>query len=299
MTAYESALDRFLLHLAAQRGRAEATVSAYEVDLLQLSGWLETRNKNLDDLAAITSRDIDAYVSEMSRQGIARSSIARKLAAIRSFFHFLLRRGVIKEDPAMSVRNPRQQRKQPHVLNVDETFALLDQAAAHDNHYIRDMALAELLYGSGLRISEAINLDVEHVDLDSRQARVWGKGSRERICFLSDSCVDAMRLWLSERDDMAVPGEKALFVGARGRRLNRREGARIIKRLCAQAGLKTQVSPHGLRHSFATHLLMAGADLRAVQDLLGHARLATTERYTHLSMEKIINIYDSSHPRSG
>lgn len=309
------AIEKFLLYLAAQRSRSEATLSAYEHDLSQLASWLAAQGKTLDAPAAITAMDLDAYTAALSRLHLAKSSIARKLAAVRTYFRFLLKKGQINEDPAADLRNPKQERRQPRVLNTDETFALLDQpgqmnrpaqtghTASHrdgkEKHFIRDIALAELLYGSGLRISEAVGLNAEQLDLPGHQVRVTGKGNRERVCFLSDASIDALRLWLDERQGMAAPGETALFVGARGRRLNRREGVRIISRLCARAGLKTPVSPHGLRHSFATHLLIAGADLRAVQELLGHARLATTERYTHLSLEKIIGIYDAAHPRSG
>ena len=162
----------------------------------------------------------------------------------------------------------------------------------------RDLALAELLYGSGLRISEALGLDIDDVQLSSRVLRVMGKGSRQRLAPLSDTSCDSLKSWLDERPLMAQPDEPALFVGARGSRLNRREAARIVERLCRRAGLDFTVSPHSLRHSFATHLLTAGADLRSVQELLGHSRLTTTQRYTQVSLEHLMEAYDKAHPKA-
>lgn len=295
-------LGAFLGYIDTQKGFSSATADAYNVDLAQFGQWLEDNGINLDDPAAIRACDIDAYSAAMFRMGFDKSSIARKLAAIRSFFRFLHRQGKIQVNPAIDVHNPKQPRRQPKALNVDEAFAMLDQAPAANCSgpiYRRDIALAELLYGSGLRISEAVGLDVSDMEPSSGMVRVFGKGSRERVCPLSDACMEVMPLWLDCRQELAEPGEKALFVGSRGKRLDRREGQRIIQKLCINAGLKTAISPHGLRHSFATHLLSAGADLRSVQELLGHKRLATTQRYTHLSLEKIISVYDAAHPRSG
>lgn len=294
-------IGAFLGYLATQKGYSEATSDSYGRDLSQFGHWLAGQNINLNDLSKIQESHIAAYTGEMFRQGLAKSSIARKLAAIRSFFRFLHRQGKIEANPASDVHNPRQDIRQPRSLNVDEAFAMLDQpcqASMPAPIYRRNIALAELLYGSGLRISEAIGLDVADMAPETGQVRVFGKGGRERICPLSDASIDSMRLWLDCRNKLAANGEQALFVGSRGARLNRREGVRIIRNLCIAAGLKAPIPPHGLRHSFATHLLAAGADLRSVQELLGHKRLATTQRYTHLSLEKIISIYDAAHPRS-
>lgn len=298
-------IDGFLSWLAVQKGAAEATRKAYGTDLAQLAFFLHEQGVNLARPREVSRRHIQAFLAWLFRQGEAKSSMARKLAAVRSFFRFLLRSGKVSENVAAQVRNPRQEKHHPRALNVDETFALLDApkaappSEAHAARLLcRDMALAELLYGSGLRISEALGLNLDDVQAHSRVLRVMGKGSRERLAPLSDTACAALSAWLGERPYLALPGENAFFVGARGARLNRREAARSIAGLCRRAGLDFTVSPHSLRHSFATHLLAAGADLRSVQELLGHQRLTTTQRYTQVSLEHLISVYDQAHPRS-
>ncbi|MDR2056031.1 MAG: tyrosine recombinase XerC [Desulfovibrio sp.] len=298
--------DNYLEWLALQKGCSEATCRAYRADLAQFAAFLEERRLSVACPQDIGRKDIQAFLAALFRRNEARSSMARKLATLRSFFQFLLRRGLVKENAARQVRSPRQEKRHPRVLNVDETFAVLDArspAAENDSAvrrlHLRNLALAELLYGSGLRISEALGLDAEDYRPKTNVLRVMGKGSRERLTPLSDTSVDALSAWLKARQHFAAPGERALFVGARGGRLQRREAARIIAALCRQAGLTFTVSPHSLRHSFATHLLIAGADLRSVQELLGHKRLTTTQRYTQVSLEHLVNAYDKAHPRSG
>lgn len=300
-------VEAFLVWMSVQKGASEATQKAYAGDLLQLAGFLEEQGVALGCPETVTRRHIQAYLAWRFRIGDAKSSMARKLAAARSFFRFQQRAGKVEENVAAQVPNPRQEKRQPRVLNVDETFALLDTAPAGDKEIAgaeesrllcRDLALAELLYGSGLRISEALGVNLDDVQLSSRVLRVMGKGSRERLAPLSDTSCDSLKSWLAERPFLALPEEPALFVGARGARLHRREAARIIERLCRRAGLDIVVSPHSLRHSFATHLLAAGADLRSVQELLGHRRLTTTQRYTQVSLEHLMEAYDHAHPRS-
>ncbi len=299
-------IDAFLAWQAVQKGASEATQKAYGTDLAQLAAFLRGQGVDLARPREVSRRHIQAFLAWLFRQGEAKSSMARKLAAVRSFFRFLLRSGRVSENVAAQVRNPRQEKRHPRALNVDEAFALLDApkaappSEAHAARLLcRDLALAELLYGSGLRISEALGLNLDDVQAHSRVLRVMGKGSRERLAPLSDTSCAALSAWLGERPYMALPGEEAIFVGARGARLNRREAARIIAGLCRRAGLNVTVSPHSLRHSFATHLLAAGADLRSVQELLGHQRLTTTQRYTQVSLEHLISGYDQAHPRSG
>lgn len=301
----QTLIEAFLAWLAVQKGASEATQKAYAADLTQLAFFLHEQGADLARPGEISRKHIQAFLAWLFRKGTAKSSMARKLAAARSFFRFLQRSGQVGENVVAAVRNPRQERHHPRALNVDETFALLDAPRADappDAHkarlLCRDLALAELLYGSGLRISEALGLDVDDVLLTSRVLRVMGKGSRERLAPLSDTSCSSLAAWLDERPLLALPEESALFVGARGARLNRREAARIIARLCRRAGLDVTVSPHSLRHSFATHLLTAGADLRSVQELLGHRRLTTTQRYTQVSLEHLVQAYDQAHPRS-
>lgn len=301
-------VDAFLVWMEVQKGASPATLKAYGSDLAQLAEFLRGQDADLGRPETVTKRHIQAYLAWLFRLGDAKSSMARKLAAARSYFRFQQRSNAVTENVAAQVRNPRQEKRHPRALNVDETFALLDteQKSGHpgadsaeaERLLCRDLALAELLYGSGLRISEALGLDIDDVQLSSRVLRVMGKGSRERLAPLSDTSCDSLKSWLDERPLMAQPDEPALFVGSRGSRLNRREAARIVERLCRRAGLDFTVSPHSLRHSFATHLLTAGADLRSVQELLGHSRLTTTQRYTQVSLEHLMEAYDKAHPKA-
>jgi len=291
--------------LAAQKGCSKATQSAYGTDLRQFAAFLEERRKPVTSPQDIGRKDIQAFLAALFHRNEAKSSMARKLAAVRSFFRFLLRDGFVQENVALQVRNPRQEKHHPRVLNVDETFALLgahppaaEKGIIAELLHLRNLALAELLYGSGLRISEALAMNLEDYQNRSKILRVMGKGGRERLAPLSDTSVEALTTWLGTRRNFAAPAERAIFVGARGGRLNRREAVRIMAGLCRQAGLTFTVSPHSLRHSFATHLLIAGANLRSVQELLGHKRLTTTQRYTQVSLEHLISAYDKAHPRS-
>ena len=300
-------VEDFLSWLAVERGSPATTRNAYAADLHQLASALAARGVDLGDPATVSARHIQAWVGQLYREGVAKSSMARKLAAARSLFRYLRRQGRVEANVAALVHNPRQERRQPRILNREEAQALLDAgpgrarpAASPEAARLasRDLALAELLYGSGLRISEALGLNVDDIALATGMARVMGKGGRERMAPLSDASVAALAAWLEDRPYLAAANSPALFVGARGARLNRREAARRIALLCREAGLAVTVSPHTLRHSFATHLLDAGADLRSVQELLGHRRLATTQRYTQVSLERLMRVYDRAHPRA-
>ena len=300
-------VEDFVSWLTVERGAPATTRNAYAADLDQLVRALAGRGVDVGEPASVTTRHIQAWVGQLYREGLAKSSMARKLAAARSFFRYLQRQGRVETNVAALVHNPRQERRQPRILNREETRALLDateqpRAASASPEAARlrsrDLALAELLYGSGLRISEALSLNVDDIGLAGGMARVMGKGGRERMAPLSDASVAALAAWLEDRPYLAAVDSQALFVGARGARLNRREAARRIALLCREAGLAVTVSPHTLRHSFATHLLDAGADLRSVQELLGHKRLATTQRYTQVSLERLMRVYDQAHPRA-
>lgn len=297
-------LAEFIQWLNVQKGAAVASQCAYESDLRQFLSFLADHKGEKISPSVFSDRNIQAYLAWLHKTGTAKSSMARKLAAIRSCFRYLRGKGIIEPEAKLKIRNPKQERRQPTVLNVDEVFALLDtpklSASATPQEralHARDMALAELLYGSGLRISEALALNMADLRSGAKVIRVMGKGARERLAPLTDAARDALFQWREERDLVADDDETALFVGARGKRLNRREAARIIQGLCDRGGLQNCISPHGLRHSFATHLLGSGADLRSVQELLGHKRVSTTQRYTALGMEKLIKIYDAAHPR--
>lgn len=302
----KAAVAEFLAQRAAGRKRQTAGCAAYAVDLAQFLEHLRVMDPAPAEPKEITRRHIQRFSAFLFKKGLAKSSIARKLAAVRAFFAYLLRLRRIADNPCLGIRNPRQEQRHPVMLNVDQTFALLDAAPGSartqsdrgEAESARDLALAELLYGSGLRISEALSLNLKDVTLRTDIVRVMGKGAKERLVPLSDSSLRTLRAWVLLRPRLAAADETALFVGSRGARLNRRQAARLIANLCKKAGLPVAVSPHSLRHGFATHLLEAGADLRTVQELLGHARLTTTQRYTRLTVEGLMRVYDKAHPKA-
>jgi integrase/recombinase XerC len=289
----------FLAYLDIEKGYSEATVAAYGTDLLQFEEFLQAGNKSCGRPRDIARPDIHSLLVHLHRQGLSKSSLSRKLSSLRSFFRFLLRNRSIDQNPCLGVRNPRQDRPHPDYLNVDQARVLLESGNEPSPRFLRDMALAELLYGSGLRISEALELDLDDVDLGQMMVRVMGKGQKERMAPLTRPGSTRIRQYIDQRQAFNPdPGDNALFLGMRGKRLNRREAGRIIHGLARGAALPGKVSPHGLRHSFATHLLQGGADLRSVQELLGHSRVSTTQRYTHLNLDEVTRIYDKAHPRA-
>ncbi|MDL2272134.1 tyrosine recombinase XerC [Desulfovibrio sp. OttesenSCG-928-I05] len=301
----------FLAHLEMEKGYSSATLAAYGEDMADFTRFLRDEGISPDDPAVVERRHIQRFMADMHRRNLAKSSMGRRLSALRSFFRFCARLRLITTLPTEGIANPKQDKRHPSVLNVDQAYRLLDahpageaEAALSDGEFrriehVRDLALAELLYGSGLRISEALSLRADAVDPASGHIRVLGKGGKERMAPLSDTSMDVLAQWLALRSLWALPGEKALFVGRRGKALDRRVASRRIAELCRMAGLPEVVSPHALRHSFATHLLESGADLRSVQELLGHARLSTTQRYTHLNLAHLTKVYDAAHPKSG
>lgn len=313
----------FLGWIQMQKGLADATFVAYEQDMVQFEAFLREQGCSLAQPEHIEKSHVQGFAAALYRQGMAKSSVARKLSALRSLFRYLQRHHHVAASPTQGVRNPKQETHHPGILNVDQMFALLDvymdslhteagatqdaltpDEPASENRALsdalqqRDTALVELLYGSGLRISEALGLNMVDVQSQSGVVRVLGKGSKERLAPLSDASQNALSAWLRVRALYAAPSERAVFVGTRGKRLNRRQAARVIEVMRQQADIGQHVAPHSLRHSFATHLLEGGADLRAVQELLGHARLSTTQRYTHVTLDALTRVYDKAHPRA-
>ena len=290
----------FLAYLAVEKGYSQATVRSYGTDLEQFQDFLKGRKQTLERPERINRDHVRAFLAELHRLQLTKTSMGRKLSSLRAYFKFLLKHKQIAKDPMAGIRNPKQEKRHPQVLNVDQAVSMMEAAIEPDPEGLRDIALAEVLYGSGLRISEAIGLDMN--DVDSDVIRVVGKGSKERIVPLSDAAVQRIRRYLGQRhaflkDDWS---EQALFLSVRaGKRLDRRQANRIVAKLARLAGLPKDVHPHMLRHSFATHLLEAGADLRSVQELLGHENLTTTQRYTHLDMQRIMQVYDQAHPLAG
>jgi integrase/recombinase XerC len=292
-------LEQYLDHLRYERGYSPATLKGYARDLLQFKEIVGARGVDCDRPEQIGKEDVHAYLADLHRKGLAKSSVARKLSSLRGFFDYLIGRKIISRDPCQGVHNPKQLKAQPRFLNVDQAVGLMQAEVEDGPRGLRDVALVELLYGSGLRISEALGLDVQDIDPGRSFIKALGKGGKERIVPLTDISLERLNAYLAVRFSFSPsPQEKALFLGMRGKRLSRRQASKIIESLRTAAGLPQSVSPHDLRHSFATHLLASGADLRSVQKLLGHSRLGTTQRYTHLQLEQLMRVYDQAHPRS-
>lgn len=294
-------VQRFLDVLRAERGASPATVRAYETDLRLFFEWLDEAGLRVE-VGQVTLAHVRRWLAAVHRE-YERSSVARKLSSLRSFYDVLLRLGRVASNPAELVESPRQKKQVPAFLTVDDATRLVATDVDPDAPLrLRDAAMWEVLWGSGLRVSELVGLDLDAVDLREGWVRVLGKGSREREVPLTPAAVDALRVWFRERDailDLAEdPANGAVFLNARGGRLNVRSVRRLLDRAQVESGTAGRVSPHGLRHSFATHMLDGGADLRSIQELLGHASLSTTERYTHTSLEQLQRVYAGAHPRA-
>ena len=295
-------LREFLEYLRLNRNASEHTVAAYDSDVSQFLGFavvhLEKRAGDLEpgDLQLTTIR---AFMGELYKQGQSRSSVARKLSALRAFVRFLKREGWIESDPAALAVSPRREVKIPAHLSVDEMSRLLETPDPSEPLGRRDRAILELFYASGLRLSELVALDLEDVNLSARIVRVMGKGRKERLVPFNDPTRRALKAWLDDRSALSkATREDAMFVNFRGTRLTGRSVQRLVARYVASCSTRFGISPHALRHSFATHLLERGADLRAIQELLGHARLSTTQRYTHVNAAQLIEAYRKSHPKA-
>jgi integrase/recombinase XerC len=282
----------FLRHLAVERNASAHTLRSYANDLTDFQAFLVTRGAA--GLAAADSRLVRAWLAALHARGLAPASIARRLAAVRSCFRFLVRRGVVEVNPAREARSPRQPRKLVSFLPIDEATELVDGRAVGGASRARDVAILEVLYACGLRVSELAGLDLDALDRTERTVRVLGKGRKERIVPYGAQAARALETWLGQRGERGG----ALFTNARGGRLTVRSLHTIVRRAARAAGIARRVSPHTLRHTFATHLLDGGADLRAIQELLGHSRLSTTQRYTHVGAEQLMKVYDRAHPRA-
>jgi integrase/recombinase XerC len=280
----------FLQYLEVERHASRHTIRSYRHDLEDFRRVLDISGTAA--LRAVDVRGVRAYLAELHTRGLDPTSIARKLAALRSWCRFLVRRGVLEHNPALQIRAPRPARKLVSFLPIDETVALMDGRVPRTT--ARDTAIVELLYASGLRVSELVGLDLADVDLAGTTVRVLGKGNKERIVPFGSAADRAIRDHLGERG--GAPG--ALFRNRRGGRLTVRSVHTIVRRRAAAVGIGRRVSPHTLRHTFATHLLDSGADLRMIQELLGHSRLSTTQRYTHVGSDQLMRVYDAAHPRA-
>ena len=287
-------LESFIKHLTDERNYSEHTVKAYRGDLENFRDFLLKEEKKIEDTDIAT---INAYVSTLYGKN-SPASVERKISAIRSFFSYLVRKDIVAQNPAKLVRTPKKEKHLPVFLSVDEVFNLVDVKDPEKNPLrVRDRAVLELLYSSGLRVSELAGATLADLSIGEAIIRVRGKGNKERIVPVGSKALSALGEYLDIREELK-PVSDRIFLNSRGRGITTRSLARIIKKYGLVSGISKNVSPHVLRHSFATHLLAGGADLRAIQEMLGHASLSTTQRYTHLSVERIMEVYDKAHPNA-
>jgi integrase/recombinase XerC len=296
----EEALAEFLRHLALERNASSHTVKSYREDLTQaLSFFRERHAPPIRMPDQLNSRALRAYLAWLNQQRYAKSTVARRLAAVRSWCRFLCRQGILARNPSEGLRGPRQEKKLPRFLGEKDLPRLLETPARETALGLRDRAILETLYGAGLRVSELTGLNVDAVDLDAGVATARGKGKRERLALLGPPAVAAIRAWLQRRAELLGRRQAAaLFLNKNGTRLSSRSVGRLLEKYLKQAGLDPRASPHTLRHSFATHLLDRGADIRGVQELLGHRNLSTTQVYTHVTAQRLTESYQKAHPRA-
>lgn len=294
-SAAQRQVDAFLHHIRFERRLSEHTVSAYRRDLAALGEYCAERN--LADWSRLSTGDLRRFAAGAHRRGLAPRTVQRRLAGARSFFNYLETEGAISNNPARGVKAPRPPRGLPQTLDLDQVTRLLD-ITERDAAACRDRAMLELMYSSGLRLAELISLDLGGIDMREGLVRVTGKGRKTRILPVGRKAIDALKAWAHRRAELAAPGENALFVGVRGRRIGASSVQARIDYWARRSGLPGHVHPHMLRHSFATHVLESSGDLRAVQELLGHADISTTQVYTHLDFQHLARVYDRAHPRA-
>jgi integrase/recombinase XerC len=298
----EEALAEYLRHLALEKNASAHTVKSYREDLTQALEFFRGRAAGRPlELSLLTTRLLRAYLAWLHEQKYAKTTVARRLSAVRSWCRFLCRRGTLTVNPADGLRAPRQDKHLPHFLAEDALARLLTTPPADTPLGVRDRAILETLYSAGLRVSELTGLNLDDVDFDSGLATVRGKGKRERLALLGPQALDTLKAWREQRDTMLggrARHQAAVFLNKNGSRLTTRSVGRLLEKYLAQAGLDPHTSPHSIRHSFATHLLDHGADIRSVQELLGHRSLGTTQVYTHVTTTRLQESYQKAHPRA-
>jgi integrase/recombinase XerC len=298
-------IGSFIRYIQNEKGYSEHTIRNYESDLRQFSQFVAARKGLKGDDLVIDLIDytlIRAYLGELFDK-FRRTTIGRKLSALKSFFKYLELRGFSSMNPAAEIATPKQEKHIPTYLPIDDMFALLKKPDKQKEMGLRDLSILELLYSSGLRVSELTHLNSENMDLNARLVRVTGKGGKERVLPVGRKAIDAIRVYLEHtakrrKKSGYSQDHGPLFLNYRGGRLSSRSVHRLVKRYARECGIAIEISPHSIRHTFATHLLDSGADLRSIQELLGHVNLSTTQKYTHVSIDKLMEVYDKSHPRS-
>jgi len=291
----DAAVRSFLTSLTVERGASPHTLRNYSADLRQFLAFLRATHENrLPTPETVDTYTVRSFLAARAGLGDAKSSIGRKLATVRSLFKYLGREGIIAQSPAATVVTPKKDHRLPRVLSTEDAARLMDNPGATQPRSLRDQAMLETLYSAGVRVAELVGLNIEAVDLDAGAATVMGKGRKERVVWLGEKAVAALRAYLEQDGTTKGP----LFRNRRGGRLTTRSVERIVTTQCRDLQNFPAMTPHTLRHSFATHLLDGGADLRAIQDMLGHASLSTTQRYTHVALDRIMEAYDHAHPRA-
>jgi integrase/recombinase XerC len=316
----KQAIEQFIAYLRYERNASPCTIREYRRDVTQFAQFLTPPGERTMPLRQVDHKIVREYVSSMYDQNLERSSIARRLAALRTFFKFCIREGLVKQNPARLVSSPKLPKRVPRVLTVGEMNSFLDNLASppsghagrkmptekqRENEKLlvkRDRAILELLYGSGLRVSELVGLDIVNVDTHGQLVRVLGKGRKERIVPYGEKAKQALENYWPVREELlarsAEPDREGVFLTGRGRRLTTNSVRSLVKKYARLCNVNWDLHPHALRHAFATHLLADGADLRAIQELLGHASLSTTQRYTQATIEQLMAVYDKSHPHA-
>ncbi len=291
----QQSIERFLSYLDSERNVSPHTLAAYKSDLSQFHDFVRSELGPEATPAGVGHLLIRRYLAKLMKEH-ARSSIGRKLAAIRACYRYLLREGIVAKNPAELVSTPKRDKKIPYHLTIDEVTALVESPPGSDRLALRDRAILELLYSSGIRVSELTGMNIWNLDLDSGLIKVLGKGGKERIVPLGSHANRALSAYLEAMPPQTA--DRALFLNARGGRLTRRSVGRIVDRHILRIATMKKISPHTLRHTFATHLLEGGVDLRAIQELLGHSSLSTTQKYTHVNLGRLMEVYDKAHPKA-
>lgn len=289
-------IDLFLHYLEQEKRMSRHTVTNYQRDLTQFIQFCQ--QQTLPTWSDVKSRDIRQFIAVLNRQGLAGRSIQRILSAIRSFYRFLMREGWAETNPAQAVQAPKVQKRLPATLDVDQMNGLLDISSHQGTIAIRDHAIMELFYSSGLRLAELVSLNLRDIDVADQLVYVTGKGNKQRVVPIGSKAIEALQHWLNKRDQLGFYDQQALFISQTGRRLGDRAIQKRLKFWGVKQGISDKVHPHRLRHAFASHMLEASGDLRAVQELLGHADIATTQIYTHVDFQHLAKVYDSAHPRA-
>ena len=293
MLSVKGHIEDFEAYLKYERNCSSHTVRNYLSDIRQYLAFLKARNIEVTGVDRLTLR---SWLADLQRS-ISKNSAGRKVASVRSFYRYLVRERVLESSPMEEVSSPKTEKRLPKFLSVDDVFRLMDSPKTDKKLVTRDRAILELLYSSGLRVSELTGLDLDDLDLNGGMVRVLGKGRKERMVPVGGMAEKALHAYMEARDSSGSEGA-ALFLNYKGERLTPRSVARIVEKYLRRGGIAGTASPHTLRHSFATHLLDSGADLRGIQELLGHASLSTTQKYTHITTDKLMEVYDKAHPRA-